>query len=67
MARQTKFEIYDREDGDIGYRYVGGNGEKMFSAEGFKSDGNARRAIKTVKQSVKDAPIVRVPKQAKPA
>lgn len=60
MARQSKFEIYDREDGDVGYRFKGGNGETMFSAEGFKSEGNARRAIKDVKASVKDAPVVRV-------
>lgn len=61
-----KFEIYDHEDGKVGYRLVGANGETMNHAEGFHSDGNARRAIKRVKEGVKDAPIVRIPKKAKP-
>lgn len=53
-----KFEIYPRADGDHGYRYKGGNGEIMFAAEGFVTPGNARRAIKRVKDTVRDAPIV---------
>lgn len=52
-----KFQIYPWKDGKFGYRLVGANGEKMFHAEGFHNEGNARRAIKTIKGGVKDAPI----------
>ena len=53
-----RFEIYTREDGKAGYRLEGNNGEVVMTAEGFHSEGNARRAIKRVKEGVKDAPIV---------
>lgn len=53
-----RFEIYTREDGKVGYRLEGANGEVVMTAEGFHSEGNARRAIKRVKDSVVCAPIV---------
>lgn len=59
-----KFEIYTRKDGRVGYRLKGGNGEIMLHAEGFHSEGNARRAIKRVKQGVKDAEVVVVKREA---
>lgn len=62
---RQKFEIYTRADGKVGYRFAGGNGETMFSAEGFATEGSARRAIKTVKDSVRNAPIVVVKQEGK--
>jgi len=53
-----KFEIYPRADGKVGYRLKGNNGEVVMTAEGFHSEGNARRAIKSVKDTVVCAPIV---------
>lgn len=53
-----RFEIFTREDGKVGYRLEGNNGEVVMTAEGFHSEGNARRAIKRVKDSVVCAPIV---------
>lgn len=58
-----RFEIYDREDGKVGFRLEGANGEKVLQSEGYAGDGNARRAIKTVKDAVKAAPIVRLKKE----
>lgn len=58
-----QFEIYDREDGKVGVRFEGANGEIMFGTQGYASEGNARRAIKRLKQGVKDAPVVRIKKE----
>ena len=58
-----KFEIYPHADGKVGYRLKGANGEIMFHAEGFHNEGNARRAIKTVKAGVKDAEVVVIKKE----
>ena len=62
-----KFEIFPREDGKVGYRLEGNNGEVVMQAEGFHSEGNARRAIKRVKDSVVCAPIVVIKAKKAPA
>ena len=52
-----KFEIYPRKDGRTGIRLKGNNGEIVLAGEGYHSEGNARRAIKRIKEAVKCAEV----------
>lgn len=52
-----KFEIYTRKDNRIGIRLKGNNGEIVLAGEGYHSEGNARRAIKRIKEAVKCAEV----------
>lgn len=54
-----RFEIYSDKAGKPRFRFRHANGQIMFnSGEAFHSEGNARRAIKSIKAAVKAAPIV---------
>lgn len=53
-----KFEIYTRNDNRVGIRLKGNNGEIVLAGEGYHSEGNARRAIKRIKEAVKEADVV---------
>lgn len=53
-----KFEIYTRADKRIGIRLKGNNGEIVLAGEGYHNEGNARRAIKRIKEAVKEADVV---------
>jgi len=53
-----KWEIFTRKDKRVGIRLKGNNGEIVLAAEGYHSEGNARRAIKEVRRQVEAAPIV---------
>ncbi len=47
MKRRIRAEVYPREDGDIGVRFVGSNGKVTFWSEGYASKSNAKRALKS--------------------
>lgn len=54
-----RFEIFTDKAGQPRFRFRHANGQIMFtSGESFHNDGNARRAIKSIKAAVKNAPIV---------
>ena len=53
-----KWEIFTRKDKRVGIRLKGNNGEIVLAGEGYHNEGNARRAIKRVRQEMAAAPIV---------
>ena len=54
-----RFEIYPDRAGKTRFRFRHANGKIMFdSGESFHSDGNARRAVKSIRKAVADAEIV---------
>jgi len=53
MERVPRFEIYQREDDDYGWRLRAANGQIIaVSGEGYSSYANALRAVGTVQRTV---------------
>ncbi|WP_374575725.1 YegP family protein [Phenylobacterium sp.] len=52
-----KFEIYKDKAGEFRVRFRAGNGEIMFSTEGYKAKSSAKNAIESMKKNGPDAEI----------
>jgi hypothetical protein len=55
-----KFELYEGKSGDHRFRFRAGNGEVMFSSEGYKAKSSAKEAIESLKKNVPGADVVEV-------
>lgn len=54
-----KFELYEDKAGEWRWRLVAKNGKTIAdSGEGYHGQGNARRALKTVRKAIADADII---------
>ncbi|MCO6393231.1 DUF1508 domain-containing protein [Aliihoeflea aestuarii] len=52
-----KFEIYKDKKGESRFRFRAGNGEIMFSSEGYKSKASAVKAIDSIKKNAPEAAV----------
>lgn len=52
-----KFEIYKDKKGESRFRFRAGNGEIMFSSEGYKSKASAVKAIESIKKNAPEAAV----------
>ncbi|MHB2265352.1 YegP family protein [Aliihoeflea sp. PC F10.4] len=52
-----KFEIYKDKKGESRFRFRAGNGEIMFSSEGYKSKSSAVKAIESIKKNAPEAAV----------
>lgn len=52
-----KFEIYKDKKGESRFRFRAGNGEIMFSSEGYKSKSSAVKAIDSIKKNAPEAAV----------
>lgn len=60
-----KFELYQDRKREWRWRFKHANGRTMMdSGEGYKSEGNARRAIKAIKAAFKAADITVVKQES---
>ena len=53
----SKFEIYKDKKGETRFRYRAGNGEIVFSSEGYKAKASAMKAIESVKKNAPAAAV----------
>lgn len=52
-----KFEIYKDKKGETRFRFRAGNGEVMFSSEGYKSKASAVKAVESIKKNAPEAAV----------
>jgi len=52
-----KFEIFKDKAGEFRVRFRAGNGELMFSTEGYKAKASAKNAIESIKKNAPDAEV----------
>ncbi len=52
-----RFEIYKDKKGESRFRFRAGNGEIMFSSEGYKSKSSAVKAIESIKKNAPEAAV----------
>lgn len=66
----STFEIYKDKKGETRFRYRAGNGEVVFSSEGYKAKASAMKAIESIKKNAPTAVIeeavAKAPVKAKP-
>lgn len=61
-----KFEIYKDKKGETRFRFRAGNGEVMFSSEGYKSKASAVKAVESIKKNAPEAAVDDMTAAAKP-
>ncbi len=61
-----KFEIYKDKKGETRFRFRAGNGELMFSSEGYKSKASAVKAVESIKKNAPEAAVDDMTAAAKP-
>ena len=61
-----KFEIYKDKKGESRFRFRAGNGEVMFSSEGYKSKASAVKAVESIKKNAPEAAVEDMTAAAKP-
>lgn len=54
----SKFEVYKDKKGETRFRYRAGNGEIVFSSEGYKAKASAMKAIESIKKNAPAAEVV---------
>lgn len=63
----SKFEVYKDKKGETRFRYRAGNGEIVFSSEGYKAKASALKSIESLQKNVATATIEEVDTAAKKA
>ncbi len=61
-----RFEIYKDKKGETRFRFRAGNGEIMFSSEGYKSKSSAVKAVESIKKNAPEAAVEDMTTAAKP-
>lgn len=61
-----RFEIYKDKKGESRFRFRAGNGEIMFSSEGYKSKASAVKAIESIRKNAPEAAVEDMTAAAKP-
>jgi uncharacterized protein YegP (UPF0339 family) len=56
--RPARIEIFQHQNGDWGFRLVGGNGETVVSGEGYTRKQDAVRGVRDFKRMVAGADVV---------
>lgn len=63
----SKFEVYKDKKGETRFRYRAGNGEIVFSSEGYKAKASAMKSIESIKKNVPTAEVEEIKPAAKKA